>query len=767
MRTQSERLFTGVLVGLFLLMTGIGMAYSASIQGRVTDAESGDPLPYVNISVKGTQVGAATDMDGNFRISGLKSREYEIVVSRIGYEIVFEDVDLSSKAEADLNISMKGKPLELGENVIVVGTKLDRTDFDLPVATSTITSDGMFEKGESDLKDALQCTPSVNTVSGGTSKWFFIRGSQEDRILAVLNGDPLPSWQESSDLTLLNYRDIERAEVLRGPFAVQYGSNALSGVLNIVRKSVNPLLGEKWYNFNAGLLYRSVSNGIETNFDFGMSKHIFDLSLAGIYAKHDEWDTELGKVFNTDYRFYEFNPEIGLRLHRDHYLTLGYIFNEATDVGSPSVGSDIGNQEFDFYLPFLHRHELSLKYYYYDMPYILDDLVLRASYKTKGSESYADTPAPPGSDTDRRKVVTNQYYRDYYNFTLETSAAPYTGMEIKGGLGLRINSYDENGILNEIYDRSSGEYVFISSMRGDDVGKNISTNIGAFIQDEWSLFRFLDVITGVRFDLNTAVERDTMDTKNVFESDNSAFSGALGLVYKPLTWLNLSFNIGRAFRAPTYRELFNDFESLQAKRYFKSNKELNPEYGVNLDFNIKGKSEFLDWTLSVYDNEIKDQIVFEPIFTDTIPSTVDTMQWNNLEDTRLSGIEISTRAYLPLCLEMHANASKVWGYNISTEEDLEGNLPPFVFTWGLKKYFINKKIWTGLDYLYHDQRENKTFNETIESYYTFNFYTGAEVYKKIALNFSISNLTNEEYMQDFGGNMAPKRSYNIWLKAGI
>ena len=62
-------------------------AQKTVIQGRVVDKPTGEPLPGVNVIVTGTYKGAATDMDGRFKITGLAPGDYNIKASMIGYTV--------------------------------------------------------------------------------------------------------------------------------------------------------------------------------------------------------------------------------------------------------------------------------------------------------------------------------------------------------------------------------------------------------------------------------------------------------------------------------------------------------------------------------------------------------------------------------------------------------------------------------------------------------------------------------------------------------
>ena len=73
-------------MSLFFFSSNI-YANTGSIRGRITEEKTNEPAIGVNVIVKGTYKGAASDIDGNYSIIGLAEGDYDIEVSSIGYKI--------------------------------------------------------------------------------------------------------------------------------------------------------------------------------------------------------------------------------------------------------------------------------------------------------------------------------------------------------------------------------------------------------------------------------------------------------------------------------------------------------------------------------------------------------------------------------------------------------------------------------------------------------------------------------------------------------
>lgn len=69
-----------------LLLATVSAQDAGTLAGRVTDAETGEPIPGANVIVEGTRLGAATDLDGHYRIIGIPGGEYEVTARYVGYE---------------------------------------------------------------------------------------------------------------------------------------------------------------------------------------------------------------------------------------------------------------------------------------------------------------------------------------------------------------------------------------------------------------------------------------------------------------------------------------------------------------------------------------------------------------------------------------------------------------------------------------------------------------------------------------------------------
>ena len=97
---------------LIILITSVVAFAIGRIEGRITDSETGEPLPGVNIIIKGTYLGAATDLDGRFIIAGVKPGSYDLQASFIGYKVSIQ-TDVRLKEDDIVTVDFKLEPTVL------------------------------------------------------------------------------------------------------------------------------------------------------------------------------------------------------------------------------------------------------------------------------------------------------------------------------------------------------------------------------------------------------------------------------------------------------------------------------------------------------------------------------------------------------------------------------------------------------------------------------------------------------------------------------
>ena len=204
------------------------------ISGKINDP-NGMPLPGVNVMLKGTYYGTATDLNGRYVIDKINPGSYDMEISMIGYKIILKTgVKILSGTDLTQNFALEETVLSFGEDIIVMGKK-PLFDVDETSSMARVRKEDIENKVVSSVEDILSQQIGVTTQDNE----IHIRGGRIDESLFVVDGfsvkDPLTGY---SGNLFVNADAIEEMEIVTGGYDAEYGQ-AMSGVINIKLKEGN------------------------------------------------------------------------------------------------------------------------------------------------------------------------------------------------------------------------------------------------------------------------------------------------------------------------------------------------------------------------------------------------------------------------------------------------------------------------------------------------------------------------------------------------
>ncbi|MCF8465189.1 MAG: TonB-dependent receptor [Flavobacteriales bacterium] len=227
-----------VLPFLLLLLSFNSWAQTGIIKGRVADGNTNEPIPFANVIIQGTTIGASSDLDGNYEITGVKPDLYNVEVSYLGYksQVIYEVQVFNNKpAQVDFKLEEDSKTLEV---VVVKANPFEKKE-ESPVSVRTIGVNEIERNpgGNRDISKALQSLPGVAS-SVAFRNDLIIRGGAPNENRFYLDGIEIPNinhfaTQGSSGGPngLINVNFIREVEFFSGAFPANRG-NTLSSVLN-------------------------------------------------------------------------------------------------------------------------------------------------------------------------------------------------------------------------------------------------------------------------------------------------------------------------------------------------------------------------------------------------------------------------------------------------------------------------------------------------------------------------------------------------------
>lgn len=222
-------LFFLILSNCFLTITFAGT--TGKMTGKVTDKASGEPLPFVNIIIVGTNLGAATDIDGNYVILNIPPGNYNVKAQYIGYQpVVVENVSVSIDLTTTVDFTLSESAVELEE--VVVQSKQDFLKKDVTSSQSLVSADQIDVLPVNEFDQVLQLQPGVTRDADGA---FHIRGGRTNEVAYWVNGVSITDGYDNSRGIEIDNYSVQELQVISGTFNAEYG-NAMSGIVNTVTK---------------------------------------------------------------------------------------------------------------------------------------------------------------------------------------------------------------------------------------------------------------------------------------------------------------------------------------------------------------------------------------------------------------------------------------------------------------------------------------------------------------------------------------------------
>jgi len=211
-----------------------------TLRGSVTDSLSGEALPFANILLQGTNIGASADLKGNFIIPGIPSeKNYTAVVSYLSYSPKEIQVKINQNQITQLRVELAPSAIRF-EAVEKIGDKYDRpNETDIGLQKLTIREIEYLPQGvETDIFRSLQFLPGVKST-GDVSARYYVRGGSSNQNLVLFNGVSVYNPFHALGLfSIIDPEIINAVEFFKGGFTAEYGGR-LSSVLNLVTKDGN------------------------------------------------------------------------------------------------------------------------------------------------------------------------------------------------------------------------------------------------------------------------------------------------------------------------------------------------------------------------------------------------------------------------------------------------------------------------------------------------------------------------------------------------
>ena len=246
-----KKLFTfSALILLFsLLFTVSAQVGTGKLAGKITDAETGEPLIGANVVIKNTTLGAAADLEGNYFILNITPGTYEVLFSYVGYSSkTLTEVRVVPGVTYELNVSLTAG-LNLDEIVVTDKKFFEEKSTNTVKVIDASQIQQLPVKGVANIA-SLQAGVVMADGSGGEdgNATINVRGGRGGEVLYIVDGVPQNDALFGGNNSQVSNAAIDQISFQIGGYEAKYGQ-AQSGIINVTTKSGNPK-----YNFFADAL---------------------------------------------------------------------------------------------------------------------------------------------------------------------------------------------------------------------------------------------------------------------------------------------------------------------------------------------------------------------------------------------------------------------------------------------------------------------------------------------------------------------------------
>ncbi|MGH7647631.1 MAG: TonB-dependent receptor plug domain-containing protein, partial [Gemmatimonadaceae bacterium] len=497
------------------------------------------------------------------------------------------------------------------EPVVITATRVDVKPVAPLASTTVITGQELRARGITTLGDALAGVPGVfapQSGSYGAQTSLFLRGGESDYTEILVDGVPVNDPGGAIDLANLTVDNIDRIEIVRGPASVLYGSNAVTGVIQIFTKTGTGLGGPGQFSLglDGGTYGTSNANASYAGGDQGLggsasiSRHRTD----GIYA------------INSSNRNDIYSGQFHLAPDAKSSLQLMLRDEDAgAHIPTNFFGAVVDSNQFHLE----HRFLASLA----GDRRLTDRLTARIQLDASDEHSHsADLPVNPGDECDFCFNSQTGIYRRSGDARLDFAAAPWA--QLTGGATAEQQRARESG-ANPI---QRTLHAYYAQALGN-AGKAFSYTAGIRVDDNSQFGTF------------------------------TTYRLAAGYVITPGT--NVHASVGDAFKEPTFDETTSDIA------FARGNPALRPErsrsWEAGLDQDVAHGALVLSATY--FAQRFRDMIQYDASSPDTtLPN------YFNLAAATSDGLELGARtgAWRGLSL----NASYTWQHTDVTDAGVDG-----------------------------------------------------------------------------------------------
>ncbi len=671
----------------FLMSLSV-MAQKLTLKGLV-NSQNG-PVENITVKIVGFNRSTRSDSTGHYQFNNLSSGNYDLVFSGIGYQSKRVKVTLQ-RDTAIINTELLSLSSNLND-VVITGVNRATELRKSPVPIAVISRKSMDQNVNTNLIEAIvKGVPGVTAVTTGPNvSKPFIRGLGYNRVLTLYDGlrQEGQQWGDEHGIEVDEYA-ITRAEAVKGPASLTYGSDALAGVINMIPYTPNMRNGKLKGDFTAN--YQSNNGMFGSSIGFAYHKNDWKYTFRATGKTAHNYKNKIdGLVYGTAFR--EYNLSAGARVDKtwgSSKTAITYYDNlmEIPDGSRDSItrkftrqvlddGDDIKNRPVvpegdlnSYAINPLHQHIQHFRFYNTSQfKFGTSDLNILIGGQQSVRREY-NHPTLPGQAG--LYVVLNTFNYDFkYNLPdfagIESTLGingMYQGNRSKAATDFPIPDYD-------LFD--VGAFYFAKKSMGKiDISGGLRLDRRNIKWDDF--YVGTDVKTGFGKQVSATDATGELQFPS-FNKNYYGLSGSLGFTYNLSEKLLIKANIARGYRAPNITEIGSNGLDPGAHIVYLGNRTFKPEFNLQEDIGIIAYLKDADISMELFNNNIQNYI-YQSRLTDAdgnpvviVPGNL-TYQYQQSK-ARLYGAEVALNLHPVTIKWLNFNTSLAYTVGLNQNQEL-------------------------------------------------------------------------------------------------
>ncbi len=664
------------------------------------------------------------------------------------------------------------------DEVIVSASRSNSKVQDLPINIDVVTNRVIQEVQPISPVDALQYIPGITRQSdGGLATTPIIRGLSRERAPILIDGNPFVGGRIRS-YSLIDPFQIERVEVIKGPASAFWGSDAVSGLVNVVTRKAENGYG-KDMKIGASIYggFHSVADFYRARVELEGRGNGLDFLIGAGLRNAGNTKTPEGPIENSQFESNNLDFNIGYSWSENHRIELSGKYYENQNVGFPGGLGAPGPPNITRRFDPDRQTGINLAYDGKNISDKIESVGARVFVKKQTLHIDQVTNIFFPMTTDVNRMIHAKLDVDVPFMGAKAWATLRHNDRAKLSFGLdylsehRIGTHRDLNIqifnpLGVMVNEINRPYTQIQP-------DSYSNSIGIFAIEEIKIGDQLNLLLAARFDnVSTRIEDEPFDIPsiaNIYDENNksdsdNALTGSLGLQYKPVEAFSLMGNVANSFRGT---DLFSKYHfTAVGAGFLVPNPELDPERGVFYELGAKYGTNRFSAEANFFQNYLNN--LFVPVDVDFEGSP--SIQFQNVGEATITGFEWDTKLKIATLSHIFFSGAYIKGDNDITGDPLPA-IPATQMWAGIHYRDRNNKFFVQPEFLLVSEQTNVAPNEqTSPGYGIFNIRAGLNLQNfsskmpNAQLSLSATNLADKSYRSHVSRG-APGNQ-NVFLEAG-